>query len=498
MMPKISLQEMVRELEQQLPRLEQLLSESLDFASLEQLLSESLDFASLERAVNGALSHIGGYVLGQLLESVLSAPTMLSRLQREGARRGLKLKTRARSVRLRFGQGQHIEVEVPYFAKTQPKGGRMKRRGRAVCGSYLGLEALGFLKRCSPALVSEAVELALLSPSFAVAHGVLQRRGVELDVKTLRGLCAALGEAGLAERGSVSLAGDEQLSGRTLVIGIDGGRLRERRPKRGRRAAGLKRQGYHSDWKEPKLLTIYAQTHEGKIDPEFTPLHDATLGDHEALFALLQRYLHALPLEEVERIVFCGDGASWIWNGVEKLRTQGVLSKEKVWQVLDYTHAKQNLHALFELVPASRCDEALRLRWREWLWQGEQAALKKDIVRVITTRKRRKQALRKWQNYFVDNAQRMRYRRFADAGLPCGSGHVESAIRRVINLRLKAPGTFWTRKMGECFLFLRSQLISGRWQPMLDNVTRRTANALLFQSDRPNITAAHQTLLAAA
>ncbi|CAK0772574.1 hypothetical protein CCP4SC76_5580019 [Gammaproteobacteria bacterium] len=42
--------------------------------------------------------------------------------------------------------------------------------------------------------------------------------------------------------------------------------------------------------------------------------------------------------------------------------------------------------------------------------------------------------------------------------------HVESAIRRVINLRLKAPGTFWLKKMVECFLFLRSQLISGRWE----------------------------------
>ena len=38
-----------------------------------------------------------------------------------------------------------------------------------------------------------------------------------------------------------------------------------------------------------------------------------------------------------------------------------------------------------------------------------------------------------------------------------------SAIRRVVNLRLKAPGTFWLKEMAECFLFLRSQLLSGRW-----------------------------------
>jgi hypothetical protein len=40
----------------------------------------------------------------------------------------------------------------------------------------------------------------------------------------------------------------------------------------------------------------------------------------------------------------------------------------------------------------------------------------------------------------------------------------------VINLRLKAPGSFWTRPMAECFLFLRAQLLSGRWEIVLNNL----------------------------
>ena len=64
---------------------------------------------------------------------------------------------------------------------------------------------------------------------------------------------------------------------------------------------------------------------------------------------------------------------------------------------------------------------------------------------------------------------------FQRQGLPCGSGSVESAIRRVINLRLKAPGTFWTPAMAECFLFLRAQLVSGRWEVMLANIAAETA-----------------------
>ena len=75
--------------------------------------------------------------------------------------------------------------------------------------------------------------------------------------------------------------------------------------------------------------------------------------------------------------------------------------------------------------------------------------------------------------YFETHASRMQYATFKAAGIPQGSGGVESAIRRVINLRLKAPGTFWTPKMAEVFLFLRAQVISGRWRIFLRNIAKR-------------------------
>ena len=67
-------------------------------------------------------------------------------------------------------------------------------------------------------------QAALLCPSFEVAHTVLERRGLKVDVKTLRGLCRVLFEQGRGFRGKISLTGTEELAGQTLVIGIDGGR----------------------------------------------------------------------------------------------------------------------------------------------------------------------------------------------------------------------------------------------------------------------------------
>ena len=50
-----------------------------------------------------------------------------------------------------------------------------------------------------------------------------------------------------------------------------------------------------------------------------------------------------------------------------------------------------------------------------------------------------------------------------------GIGCVESAIRRVINLRLKSSGIFWKRETAEAMLFLTSTLLFGRWDNMLEH-----------------------------
>jgi len=98
--------------------------------------------------------------------------------------------------------------------------------------------------------------------------------------------------------------------------------------------------------------------------------------------------------------------------------------------------------------------------------------LKQEISKVLTGQKL-EQALKKWQNYFARHEKRMTYEQFKANHIPCGSGAVESAIRRVINLRLKAAGTFWTKEMAECFLWLRSQLVSGRWHIVMKNIWRK-------------------------
>jgi hypothetical protein len=49
-----------------------------------------------------------------------------------------------------------------------------------------------------------------------------------------------------------------------------------------------------------------------------------------------------------------------------------------------------------------------------------------------------------------------------------GSGAIESTIRRVINLRQKGNGIYWTEENAEAVFQLRAAVVSGRWEEILE------------------------------
>ncbi len=53
--------------------------------------------------------------------------------------------------------------------------------------------------------------------------------------------------------------------------------------------------------------------------------------------------------------------------------------------------------------------------------------------------------------------------RWIRKGLPIGSGAMESAIRRVVNLKLKGASIYWLQENAEAMFMLRSYFKAGRW-----------------------------------
>jgi hypothetical protein len=88
-------------------------------------------------------------------------------------------------------------------------------------------------------------------------------------------------------------------------------------------------------------------------------------------------------------------------------------------------------------------------------------------IRQLAKGRRAKDVL-SHKNYFDHNRHRMQYSTFKRQGLPRGSGIVESAIRRVINLRIKSPGKFWIEENAEAALHLRSYLKAGHWDQLVN------------------------------
>ncbi len=435
---------------------------------------QNYDFTELEKEFQNCLKESIAPILQDAINDLMYDPAFLAMIKVLAGRRCLKYKEH-RLLNVTILNGVPILVNSPYFYQMpKTKRGR-KKKGRKKGNEqycHFGMSAIGFVGHYSQNLSSEIVQMAVLCPSLECCHNLMKEKGVHVDVKTIRRLCRDFGDIGISNRGAISVSGHENISEKTLVVGIDGGRIRERRVKRGKKKAGGKRQGFHTDWKEPKLFTIYLLDKDGKLDKGFTPFHDATMQGKDRAIEILRSYLDMLDIASLAKIAFVGDGAPWIWSKFEELIPELPLQGVEVYQVLDYTHAKQALGEIRDLMLKEyKKDEKLWGVWTDLLWDGDLDAIQ-NLILHQTEGKKRERAMKKFNNYFRKNQMRMQYSQFKQQNVPCGSGCVESAIRRVINMRIKAPGSFWLSEMAERFLFLRSQLISGRWPVFVQNIRK--------------------------
>lgn len=66
-------------------------------------------------------------------------------------------------------------------------------------------------------------------------------------------------------------------------------------------------------------------------------------------------------------------------------------------------------------------------------------------------------------HYLRERRPMIEYRAFAAAGLPIGSGCVESAHKTVLQARLKSSGMSWSLPTVTAMIAVRLPLVNGRW-----------------------------------
>jgi len=375
------------------------------------------------------LVNLAEEIVAPLIEQTLNNPEILAALKISAGTQCLRFHG-YRSTSIRLLTGQSITIRSPYFIKAKSKNrrGPKSSKRKPGAGRHFGLEYLGFIGRVTMLLGSAAVQAAVLCPSFELAGKMLGAHAIRLDEKTIRRICICFGDNAMPLRGNISLSQKDDVQGRMVIVRIDGGRIRERRPKRGRRPAGQKSQGYHTEWKEPKQFVIEIRNPDGEIVKDQTPLYDATLGDIDAAFDLLEIYLQNLNIASADTVVFCGDGNRIYWKRAGKLMQKLGVSNHH--EIVDYTHAKQNLFEIISMLPKKLSAKNIKQiadTWKNLLWRGKLDELKRQIQSHIHSPHNCKKALSKLENYFIKNHLRMCYSKFSSLNLPIGSGCVESA-----------------------------------------------------------------------
>ena len=204
----------------------------------------------------------------------------------------------------------------------------------------------------------------------------------------------------------------------------------------------------------------------------FSPFIDGHIKGPDALFQLLKGYLKSLCIQKADLVLFVADGAHWIWNRVPGLVTSLGLDPERVYELIDFYHAVEHLGKVGGLRKSwsVKKRKAWIAKQRRLLLKGESASVVKTVQTLC--RGRNSKAIATERNYFVRNEQRLAYLTVKALNLPIGSGAVESSVRRVINLRLKGPCTFWYKENAEKMLMLRSYYKAGRW-----NCLKKMANS---------------------
>jgi len=448
----------------------------------EALPTSAAEFQRLEEAlVATAHREVVGPVLSVVLHAI-NENTEFARwsVRAAQARSRDLVSLGGKPVTIRVAGGTRVSLTTPAL-ESRPRGkpGPKRangRRGKGGGGLYAVLACLGFVSRCSPYVASRVARVAATVDSYAEAREALRAESIDLNVKTVCSLVSRVGDACLIDREGEGRTGKtaETLAGKRVMVGIDGGRLRYRLDKPGRRLSSG-RHGFEAPWREPKILTVYTFDANGKKERRQRPIYEGTLAPWEDAADLIARTLRRYGAERAKLVVFAADGSENIWRHVDGICKAAGLDPAKVTSLVDFYHAVEHLSDAAKLVPGWSDEQRQR-----WVTRNA-SLLKRGGVETVAAAIEQftvadRDALTKEVEYFRLRAGRMRYDVFKRQGIPLGTGAVESTIRRVVNLRLKSTGTFWTPECAERMLVLRCRLKAGRW----DEVEAAVHNSALL------------------
>ena len=425
----------------------------------EDLLSGNL--LEAEKELQKVMKNMYNSVMGELLTEVGKSKELKAKLTEEYKSLGVS-DLRLRDVRIQIFTGDWVNFKS-YYARQIEAGTNLGSR-------HLSLSYWSCLKRASLSYASLASAYSVMSSSFAVGRELLALHGTSVNTSRLRELSLAMGELGDKQGVTSILTEKESLSGKRVVIGFDGGRSRIREPNGEKNKNG--REKYNTPWNEPKIMVIQVLDEKGEIERKSSiPLYMGTMKETKQAMEKLHKALVALEVSQAESIQFIADGARCIWTGIKKVFRKLQIPFSKIVFTLDYYHAVEHLRKLSKFLPYTESKQKVIFEeWKDDLWEGLANSIPRDFNKRMKKEKEEiTEEMETEMNYFKKHHDHMQYKKYKRRKLLCGSGLVESAVRRIINLRFKGSSSFWLKDNLEKLIFLRCTFLPGRWSNLLNN-----------------------------
>ena len=283
---------------------------------------------------------------------------------------------------------------------------------------------------------------------------VKEHYGLEVDASTVRRITQAHGQQlhGKPELMQGNAPGQQRAAAQ-LIAETDGSMIPivTRDPAH----TGDQRKSRQLGWKEARLGLVYEQ---GTLDPVFGASTEGVdqAGDQLGFCAA------RIGLDANTRVHGVGDGAPWIANQIERVfGAQG-------------SYLVDQCHLYEYLASASNSCAADHQAWYETqkqrMMRGEATAVLAALAPHVepTEVDDSNAPVRACHRYLRNRPGQFDYPRALQAGLPIGSGKIESAHRYIIQERIKIPGAWWKFENTNKMLALRVARANGNWENYWD------------------------------
>jgi len=204
----------------------------------------------------------------------------------------------------------------------------------------------------------------------------------------------------------------------------------------------------------------------------------ATFQPYEELGRLAKVEAYHRGFATAKRKVFLGDGHLANW-GIHQRHFSHYTAVTDLMHALAYVY-----QAALESTPdMETCWNRYR-QWVTWVWKGEVQRVVDQLRQLIpAARDEAPDKLRESLTYLTNNADRMKYHQYRQAGLPITTTLIESTIKQ-INRRMKGTEKFW-EEGAEPQLQLCADRIS-ETNPLADFWERRENHQTGFRKSRTN------------